>query len=271
LKRDVLITAPLTFDAAVLRAQRIEAVEVTVQRDKLKTESGKRPPPEKKKNQSTDVASAEQVVDDIAGIGQKKYPVEKVEADVSPENDPRFDNFVTAMSPEVASLEVDDLVEKYKAWKLLSRVHKDPKILKSMVLKANTNVSTSVSKSKDVVAKTMPTEILGCRFCKEPGHGISNCPKIAAQICVSCGTKGHGARFCPKKPIGVLSEAKEEEKRASAKKSTAKEVEETEEEGDLGVTYSYMSRAKRKTTMEDVEMTSVPEKIKKMTKKTGIN
>ena len=63
---------------------------------------------------------------------------------LAPEDDPRFDMFVTAMSPEVTSLAVDELVEKYKAWKLLSRVHKDPMVLKAMVFKAGPSKGAAV-------------------------------------------------------------------------------------------------------------------------------
>ena len=149
LKRDLLVQSPATFTAAVARAQQMEIVEMTIQRDKNKTDVGKRPPPEKKKNQSADMTKVEQVIDDIAGIRRGDHGGKGKGKNTAIEDDPRYGDFLHAMSLELATLDpsVDELVEKYKAWKLMAGLYKDLSILKAKVLKAGTIKGKEPSRS----------------------------------------------------------------------------------------------------------------------------
>ena len=102
------------------------------------------------------------------------------------------------MSLELATLDpsVDELVEKYKAWKLMAGLYKDPSILKAKVLKAGTIKGKEPSRSS--TSSGSNSEVPECQFCKEKGHVIANCLKVAAQICRTCGEKSHDPRFCPR-------------------------------------------------------------------------
>ena len=146
------------------------------------------------------------------------------------------------------------------------RVYKDPTVLKAMVLKAGPSKGAAVPR----VVNT--DDNLVCRFCKESGHILSNCPKIAAQTCSICQGKGHGARFCPQQAGGPSTMPKKEEKKASAKRAKAKKSKkrtDSSDEDSSRVTYSYMARAKRGAPVEEEEGESSkkPEKTQKTAKK----
>lgn len=272
IKIDVMMHNPATFLDAVERAMLREIVVNTIARDKRKTEEGKRPRPEAK-NQSTDAKPAEDIVNDLAGLGRNKAVPKgkgKEADDMAPEDDPRFPTFFEAMSPEIEVHDptVDELVDKFKAWKLLSRVYHDPAVVKAKVLK-------SMAKKEPNKAWTDNGPI--CFTCKEVGHMTKNCPKKPTFRCYVCGEEGHGARSCPKAAEAPTAEQKEEKKKVSTKKATAKKVEKAKKskkkrndssDDEDEIITSYMARLKRKTLdAMDEDPAKKPEKVKKMTKR----
>ena len=297
IKVDVMMMVPNTFVAAAERAQLREQVLSRVNHDKVKTDEGKRPQPEAK-NPSMDARSAEGIVSDIAGLGRSRREAVDKGKEVAPEDDPGFKVFYKEMSPEIEKHEpsIDELVEKYKAWKLYSMMYQDPamvkvKILKSMVKKEERD-TTTVARERASGLVTYSREGPTCFFCKETGHISRTCPKKPAYKCYVCGEEGHGARACPKnmamgEPSGSGSgpkdKGKDKEVTVSAKKSkavkadkkakkvkkaTKKHVSDDDDSDDEVIT-AYMARLKRKqnTTMEE-DGPSQPEKAKKTTKKT---
>src|SRR3954470_13999633 len=82
------------------------------------------------------------------------------EKDVTIEEDLKFKAFVCEMRPEIEAADpsVDELVEKYKAWKLYSVIYSDPSMVKAKVFKP-------VSK-KEVNAALMSVGVV-CFHCKE--------------------------------------------------------------------------------------------------------
>ena len=290
IKSDVMMLAPALFLQAVERAQLRERVLNTIKRDKEKTDKGKRPQPEEK-NPSTDARPAEQMVNDIAGLGRGRREVNHEGKEVAPEDDPKFQVFFKEMSPEIEKHDpsIDELVEKYKAWKLYSMMYDDPAVVKAKILKSMAKKGTSTTAS----SSEGPT----CFVCKEVGHMSRACPKKPVFKCFVCDEEGHGARTCPKgmavgeasgsgSGSGARDKGKGKEVNASAKKSKvvkepkkpkrvkkskrSKKYASSDEDSDDEIITAYMARVKRKQVdaMEEDGGPSKAEKAKKTTKKT---
>lgn len=291
LKKDVMMAAPDTYQEAVDMAHATETVMNNIKRDATRRETGKRPEPETKKGKSNDLMSAEGMVNDLARVGQEGKGASVEGKEVAPEEDPKFQEFYHEMSPEIEKHEpsIDELVEKFKAWKFYSAIYKNPALVKAKILKSMVSKGTSDTAA---AAREGPT----CFTCKEVGHMSRACPKKPAFKCFVCGEEGHGARNCPKGTMGEASgsgsgsgskdKGKGKEVKASAKKSKAvkeskkpkkvkkskrsKRYASSDDESEDEVITAYMARAKRKQVddMEEDGEPSKPEKVKKTAKKT---
>lgn len=275
LKVDVLLAAPKTFKAAMERALLRENVANAVKRDKRKVEAGKQPQPEEK-HQSVDTKPAEEIVDEATRVGRSRRNLQRQDTD--PINDPKFPEFYKAMNPEIEKYDpsVDELVDRFKAWKMLTRVYTDPAVIKAKVLK-----SMVVKEGGSTPTNEGPT----CYHCKERGHVSKNCPKKPAFKCYVCGEEGHGAKMCPKGVNGnaaststsAASEPKEkdkEKKKVSAKQAKVKKSKkhrrrdassEEDEDSDEIVT-AFMARPSKRKQPEVMVETDGPERVEKVKK-----
>jgi len=121
IKREVLLTEPMSLDAAILRAMTAEKVDRKMNRDEQHVKSGKRPLP-KIKSKSADVAGAEDMADDAAGLTSAGSTPSN--SDKNAANTQGFEEFHKAMGPDIAEdVDVDELVRRFTAWQLYSQVY----------------------------------------------------------------------------------------------------------------------------------------------------
>ena len=184
LKRGVRTGKPATFDEAVTLAMDTEDVEVSIQREHARTMSGKRPAP-KEKSRSGDVATAEYAADEAAGLTSHHTKTSTTTPEVKAIDDEEFAKFHNEMGAEEDD-SLTDLLQRFQAWKLYSKVIPDPVQLKAFILKISspkTKATTSV-----------------CEHCKKPGHGLVDCRKLKFDMgevsCSFCKKTGHTYQAC---------------------------------------------------------------------------
>lgn len=135
IKREVLLSAPGTMDSAIVRAISVEGVDRILSRDDGHVKSGKRPAP-RVKNKSADVAAAEGMADDAAGLTSAEPTPSNSDKDAAKTQG--FEEFYKAMGPDVVeNVDVDELVRRFTAWQLYSQVYTEPEKLKATVLKTS--------------------------------------------------------------------------------------------------------------------------------------
>ena len=277
LKKDVMAAKPATYKEAVNAAHETEAILNNIRRDAVRRETGKRPEPEKKKGKSIDMVSAEKMVNELARVGQTGQEVDAEGKGLAPSEDPKFREFYHEMSPEIENHDasIDELVERYKAWKFFSSMHSDKAFVKAKILRlmAKEDKTATVTATATVTPKENPT----CYTCKEVGHTSRSCPKKGPVRCYVCSEEGHVARHCPKSTLNSeaskpaskekgkskevsasskkakISEEKKSKKTKKAKKSR-KHVSSDDDDDDSSddeTIPAYMARAKRKQPTEE--------------------
>jgi hypothetical protein len=173
-------------------------------------------------------------------------------------DDEEFVEFHQAMGEDVESEGVDELVQRFTAWKLYSKVYTDPVKIKSLVMKA--------TRKRD-----MPT----CGKCGRKGHTTERCyantnynananfnNNVNTTIeCFSCGERGHIRRDCPRRNGTVAA------KQGKVYQVSVESEDEDEDEEKAEISYAYKASSfraeKRKAEDDDKER-------KKSSKKTNV-
>ena len=85
------------------------------------------------------------MVNDLARVSQEGKGMSMEGKEVAPEEDPKFQEFYHEMSPEIEKHEpsINELVEKFKAWKFYSAIYKDQVLVKIKILKSMVSKGTS--------------------------------------------------------------------------------------------------------------------------------
>ena len=275
LRREVIIADPATMDAAIINAMKIERADKAIDRDQTQILAGKKPSP-KAKNPSADTVLPNYIADEAAGLVDRRaiFKADDIRSK-EPIDAHDFENFHRAMGPEVAEPEdVDEVVRRFTAWKLYSRVYSDQNKLRSVVLKSTVKAKAA----QGIIEPSGPS----CAYCKETGHHISECKKREASNarsatgrptveCWYCSEKGHISSQCPHRLNGEppASKGKQSETKVSAKKvKVSFAEEESDSESDNEVVYAFKAAAARvgKRKKADESMPDAP-KTRSETKK----
>jgi hypothetical protein len=110
----------------------MERVEVSIQRDNARTLSAKRPAP-KITNRSGDVSVADYASNEAAGLTTTHQDQLAVLRDI---DGPDFDRFPKEIGVE-GNEDIDELIKRFTAWKIYSRIYTDPTQIKALVLKTS--------------------------------------------------------------------------------------------------------------------------------------
>ena len=278
LRREVIIADPTTMDAAIINAMKVERADKVISKVQAQTLTGKKPGP-KTKSPSADMAPSSYIADEAAGLVDRRTPRHGESRSKGSIDAHDFEEFHRAMGPEVAEPDdVDELVRRFTAWKLYSRVYTDQAKLKSIILK-----TTVKTKAAQGVAGPSGSSGPSCAYCKEAGHHISECKRREANNtrvtggrptleCWYCSEKGHISSQCPRHINGdpPVSKEKSTETKVSAKKVKVSFLEEeSDSESDNEVVYAFKASAARvaKRKSSDEPMRDAP-RTRSETKKT---
>lgn len=280
LKKDVRMAAPVQFEDAVRRAERIEQVNLMGEIEDGPSRQEEGVSASKVKSLATNLNAAEEMAKIAAGKPlQDKVPIKTGTTTIDPED---FKEFQKDMGTEITDVAMDELIKRYSAWQLFTQVYRDPATVKAEIIK-KFRVTTERKPTSGGISSSSSSS--ACSFCKKAGHSYRECDELKSRRdkagrpgassstrenveCWHCFQKGHYSTDCPKKAESSTSRDK---KKVSSKKATAKKrkpkKEESSDEEDEGVLYSYAAKkvpikvfmAKRKKDSEpSVEVEAGP-------------
>ena len=256
IKREVLNSDPGTLKQARKRAVLCERTELIMKGERERKEESSQV---YLKARSANIAGTSLMADQAAGLTKES----RLDAD-------EFPMFHQEMGPEVTeNVDVDELIQQFKAWQLYSRVYKNKEILKAKVLSA-TKKPQKVQKEATPHPYNSPNPNrksleggISCTYCKEEGHVVRNCPMLKEKV--ERGETELFKQYKRRKECESLGIEKKEVK--TARRGRFIEVSDSEEQSDSNdersrIVKGYMAGAKKasKRGQEESEIVIVKKK-----------
>jgi hypothetical protein len=257
-------------------ARSVEEMEKAEMDDEKKLEEGSKPK-QLTKHQSADISEGDYHV--LEGLVTPNLPIQPPvliagtvpNTYMNAEDDPRFPDFYRTLGDEM-SFNMEEMNRQFAAWKVYSRIEKNPVQLRTMIAKLLAVNLDRPSASKLTSSKTE----IQCSYCKKEGHHISECqskpqrpvqtmqnqpgkPAVSASkpiVCFRCNKEGHISRNCTeflKENQAGNSKPTTGEKEASAKAAKT---------GDSDVITMYMIKASSKDEKPATPVVEIPRKRK---------
>jgi hypothetical protein len=188
-RSDVRKAEPSSWDQAILEAMKYERIGLLDERDDINVRVGQQ---KVKKGHSATISAANKIADRLSYNDSDSDDEEIKIPGLKDATPKQLRRFTEEMGPEVVdSSDMDELVKRFNAWHLFSKLYKDPALVKARVLQATPvkgralqttlvqSPSTTPRKfSTSVPRERRPLNKNECAYCHSEGHWAKECPEL---------------------------------------------------------------------------------------------